>query len=53
MEAAAGEKAHTEGTGLLLNWSSQEASMRGSKSWRVASVPFLVLPMIRFVLQNQ
>ena len=27
--------------------------MRGSKSWRAASVPFLVLPMIRFVLQNQ
>jgi len=41
MEAAAGEKAHTEGTGLPLHRGSQEASMRGSKSWRVASMPSL------------
>jgi hypothetical protein len=44
MEAAAGEKAHTEGTGLPLHRGSQEASMRGSKSWRVASVPSLCFP---------
>ena len=44
MEAAAGEKAHTEGTGLPLHRGSQEASMRGSKSWRVASMPSLCFP---------
>ncbi len=53
MEAAAGEKAHTEGTGLLLHLKLPGSLHAWSKKLEGCLYALLVFPVIRSVLQNQ
>jgi len=53
MEAAAGEKAHTEGTGLLLHLKLPGSLHAWFKKLEGCLYALLVFPVVRPVLQNQ